>query len=235
MENMGGKFIVFEGLDGSGKATQVRLLEEHLKKEGFKVEKTDFPRHGESPSYFVDSYLNGKYGTAEEVGPFRGSIFYALDRYDASFKIKEWLNEGKMVLGDRYVASNIGHQGGKIEDRKKRSDYFKWVFDLEYNLFGIPKPNLSIILKTSPEFSLKMSNNISDKDKIERRKAYLGDDKSQDIHEKESDHQSKALDSYMQVAEEYPNDFKIIDCVSNGRLLTSEEIHPMVWDLIKNL
>lgn len=232
--NFKGKFIVFEGIDGSGKATQVRLLTERLIKEGFNVEKIDFPQHGENSAYFVDTYLTGKYGTAEEVGPYRGSIFYTLDRYDASFKMKKWLEEGKIIIADRYVASNIGHQGGKIADKKERSKYFKWLYTFEYDLFGILKPNINIILKTSPEYSLKMSNNIIDETKRERRKSYLGDDKSQDIHERDKNHQSKTLESYLQAVEEYPQDFKVVECIENNNLLSPEIIYNKIWEILKH-
>lgn len=231
---MKGKFIVFEGLDGSGKATQVKLLTEHFKKEGFEVEKIDFPQHGENSAYFVDTYLTGKYGTIEKVGPFRGSVFYTLDRYDASFKMKQWLKEGRIIIADRYVASNIGHQGGKIEDKKKRSDYFRWLYDFEYNLFEILKPDINIILKTSPEFSLKMANNIVDEAKKERRKSYLGDDKNQDIHERDISHLAKTLESYLQAAEEYPQDFEVIECIENNNLLSPDAIHQKIWEILKN-
>ena len=228
-----GKFIVFEGIDGSGKATQVRLLKEHLENDGFKVNKIDFPRHGENPAFFVDTYLNGKYGTAEDVGPFRGSIFYTLDRYDASFDIKNWLKEEKIILADRYVASNIGHQGGKIKDKEKREEFFKWLYDLEYNLFEIPRPNITFILKTSSDLSLKMANNITDKDKKERRKSYLGDDKNQDIHEKDSSHQTVTLASYLHAAELFPEEYKVVECVKNSEMLSSKEIHQKIWEIIK--
>jgi len=228
-----GKFIVFEGLDGSGKATQVRLLTGRLEQDNRKVKKIDFPRHGEPPAFFVDAYLNGRYGTAEEVGPYRGSIFYTLDRYDAGFDIKKWLEQGYIIIADRYVASNIGHQGGKIKDREERKKYFNWLYDLEYNLFGIPKPDINFILKTSSELSLKMANNIVDKEKKERRKSYLGDDKNQDIHEKDSSHQTATLESYLHAAEEFPGEFKVIECIRNNELLPSGEIHEIVWKIIK--
>lgn len=228
-----GKFIIFEGMDGSGKATQVRLLTEHLKQEGRNVRKIDFPRHGELPAYFVDTYLNGKYGTAEDVGPYRGSIFYTLDRYDAGFDIKKWLEQGEIIIADRYVASNIGHQGGKIKDREERKKYFDWLYNLEYNLFKIPKPSITFILKTSPELSLKMANNITDKDKKERRKSYLGDDKKQDIHERDSSHQVATLESYLHAAEVFPEEFRVIECIENNKLLPSEEIHEIIWKIIK--
>ena len=83
----------------------------------------------------VEEYLNGKFGTAQEVGPYRASIFCAIDRYVAAPKIKQWLNEGKIVIANRYVASNMGHQGGKIKNQIERKKYFDWNYDLEYNIF----------------------------------------------------------------------------------------------------
>jgi len=230
---MKGKFIVFEGLDGSGKATQTRLLTEHLRRQGFEIEKIDFPQHGTKSSGMVDNYLTGRYGTAEQVGPWRGSIFYAVDRYDASFKIKQWLSSGKIVIADRYLASNMGHQGGKIKDEEQRKKYFEWLYELEYSLFKIPKPDITFILKTSPELSLKMANDITDKTKKETRKSYLGDDKKQDIHEKDKLHQEATLQSYLQAAKEFPNEFKIIECVENNQLLPSLKIHETIWKIIK--
>ena len=99
-----GKFIVFEGLDGSGKSTQTKMLASHLREKGLEVVKIDFPQYGTKSSGMVEEYLTGKYGTAEQVGPYLASIFYACDRYDASFKIKKWLDEDKVVISDRYIA-----------------------------------------------------------------------------------------------------------------------------------
>ena len=86
-----GMFIVIEGTDGSGKGTQFNILKKRLEKEGYEVETFDFPQYDKDSSFFVKEYLNGKYGSAEDVGPFTGSLFYALDRYQASFKIKQAL------------------------------------------------------------------------------------------------------------------------------------------------
>lgn len=160
-----GKFIVFEGIDGSGKSTQTKFLIKKLKKEGYKVAKIDFPQYGTKSAGLIEEYLNGKYGSSKEVGPWRASIFYACDRYDASFKIRKWLKEGKIVVSDRYIGSNIGHQGAKIKNKKERKKYLKWLFNLEYNIFGIPKPDISFILKINPELSRKMSPKIFDEEK----------------------------------------------------------------------
>ena len=227
-------FLVLEGIDGSGKATQTKLLAKKLNEEGCEVETIDFPQWGTKSVCLLENYLNGKYGSSKELGAYIPSIFYACDRFDASFKIRRWLEEGKVVIADRYVASSIGHQGGKIEDKKERKKYIDWLYHLEYKLFKIPKPDCTIILKTSPKISEKLIGKGYDKDKEEKRKSYLGE-KKKDIHEKDKDHLLDALDSYLEAAEMFPKEFKVIDCVENGKLLSKEKIHHRVWDAVKNL
>ena len=230
-----GKFIVLEGLDGSGKSTQAKLLVKHLKQEEHKVEIIDFPRHGEKPAWLVDEYLRGKYGSVEEVSSYCASIFYACDRYDAGFQIRKWLKEGKIVVADRYLASNIGHQGGKIKNKKERKKYFDWLYHLEYEILKIPKPNYNFILKTSPALSLKLANKITDKEKKAKRKAYLGKSEKRDIHEKDKKHLENTLKSYLHAAEVFPKEFKIIECLEDGKLLSPEIIHQEIWKLIKKM
>jgi thymidylate synthase ThyX len=228
-----GKFFVFEGIDGCGKATQTRLLADYYRQKGFAVEKIDFPQHGERSSAMVDDYLTGKYGSSEEVGPEVASIFYATDRYDASHRIKKWLSEGKIVISDRYLVSNIGHQGGKIKDKSEWKKYVNWLYNLEYGIFQVPKPDYTFILKTSVEFSLKLANKITDEEKRQTRINYLGDDKKQDIHEKDSSHLENALSSYLMVAREFPNDFVVVECLENGELLPAEIINQKVIKIIE--
>ena len=227
-----GKFFVFEGIDGCGKSTQTKLLEKYFKQKGYKVEKIDFPQHGERSSAMVDDYLTGKYGSADQVGPYIASIFYSIDRYDASFKIRKWLEDGKIVISDRYLVSNIGHQGGKIKNLKNWRKYVKWLYELEYGIFKIPKPDYTFILKTSPEFSLKLAHNITDGQKRARREAYLGSSKKQDIHEKDKSHLEDALNSYLRVAKEFPKDFKIIECLQGNELLSPEIINKKVIKIL---
>jgi dTMP kinase len=219
-----GKFFVFEGIDGCGKSTQTKLLADYYRSLGFQVEKIDFPQHGQRSSAMVDDYLTGKYGSLQEVGPYVASIFYAIDRYDASIKIKKWLSEGRIVISDRYLVSNIGHQGGKlIHNKEEWKKYVDWLYNLEYGIFKIPKPDCTFILKTSAEFSLKLANNITDKEKQEKRKAYLGDSAAQDIHEKDKKHLENALESYLLAAEEFPEDFKVIECLEM-QMLSPDDI-----------
>jgi len=229
-----GKFFVFEGIDGSGKATQVHFLTEALREKGYRVEKIDVPQYGNRSAVMVENYLNGMYGSATDVGPYRGSIFYAIDRYDASFKIKKWLDEGKIVVADRYVASNIGHQGGKlISDKKSWGQYINWLHKLEYSLFNIPKPDYTFILKISPELSMKMSNKTTNEEKQKKRASYLGSSKKQDIHEADRLHLENSLKSYMAISKKYPKEYKIVECEENGKFLSIEQIHQKVLQLVE--
>ena len=228
-----GKFFVLEGMDGSGKATQTNLLVNALKKKGYKIEKVDFPQYGKGSAALLEMYLNGGYGTAEEIGPYRASIFYACDRYDASFRIRQWLAEGKIVISDRYIASNIGHQGGKIKNNKEWEKYINWLYDLEYNIFKIPKPDYTFILRISPELSMKMSNHIKSAEKRQKRILYLGNDKAKDIHEADREHLANTLNSYIRVSNKFPREYRIVECQKGDNFLPMDEIHKKILKLVE--
>lgn len=229
-----GKFFVLEGVDGSGKATQASLLVDALIKKGYQVEKVDFPQYGKGSAALLEMYLNGGYGTAEEIGPYRASIFYACDRYDASFKIRQWIAEGKIVVSDRYVASNIGHQGGKLlKDTSAWNHYIDWLHNLEYDIFKIPRPDYTLILKISPELSMKMSSNIKNIQKKQKRMLYLGDSKQKDIHEADKAHLENSLKSYVAISKKFPQEYKIIECQQGNTFLPPKEIHKKVLALVQ--
>src|SRR3990167_2931232 len=124
MQNHLGVFIVLEGADGSGKTTQFKLLAERLRAVGHDVAVFDFPRYDEPSSYFVKRYLNGDYGPASEVSPYTASLFYALDRFEAAPAIKQALAAGQIVLSNRYVGSNMAHQGSKFGTLAEQRKYF---------------------------------------------------------------------------------------------------------------
>jgi len=229
-----GKFFVLEGMDGSGKATQTKLLTEALKNKGYDVVKIDFPQYGKGSASLLETYLRGDYGLSEEVGPYRASIFYACDRYDLSFKMKKWLEEGKIIIADRYLASNIGHQGGKIISNKEEwNKYVDWLHNLEFNIFEIPRPDYTLILKISPELSMQHSNKIKDEEKKQKRLAYLGDDTKQDIHEADKNHLANTLKSYTAISERYPDFYKIVDCQNGEDFLSIDIIHQKIIKLIE--
>ena len=215
---------MIEGTDGSGKGTQTNILVDRLKKENIKVEQISFPQYGEPSAFLVEEYLNGKYGTADQVGPYKASVLYATDRFAASPKIKKWLAKGKVVIANRYVASNMGHQGGKIKDRKKRQEYFDWNYNLEYNILQIPRPDINLILHVTPEISQELVDKKDDREYLKGKK--------RDIHEDDINHLINAEQAYLEIAQTYP-EFSVIECIKNEKILAIQEIHAIIWKEIK--
>jgi|SRR5579872_69124 len=217
-----GKLIVIDGADGSGKYTQIQMLADSLRKNGYKFEVVDFPQYGQKSAGLVEEYLNGKYG---QVDPYKSSIFFAVDRFDASFKIRKWLGQGKIVISNRYVTASAGHQGGKIRRRIERIRFFKWLNNLEYQVFGIPKPDLNLILHVPAEIAWKL---VAKKSKDQR--AYAGN-KTRDLHEKDLEHQRSAEKVFLEIARIFPNT-RLVECVEDGLLLDPERIHREIWKII---
>jgi len=209
-----GEFIVIEGLDGSGKATQTELLIESLRKQDQDVKFISFPQYEEKSSGLAEEYLSGKYGTAAEVGPKIASIFFACDRYDGSFKIKRWLKQGSFVVADRYTSSNM-HQAGKIRDEKERKKFINWLYDLEFEFFGIPKPDKIIFLKITPEFAFES----------------LKSKKERDIHEDDFEHLKGAHQAYMSLIEAEDN-FEVIEVTENGSFLDPKTINEKILNIL---
>lgn len=222
---MAGKFIVIDGTDGSGKETQTKKLVEKLKKEKFNVEIADFPQYGQKSAALVEEYLNGKYGTAKEVGPYRASIFYACDRYAASFELKKWMDQGNIIISNRYVSSNMGHQGGKIQDMAERDKFLEWVEDLEYKIFEIPKPDINILLYMPPEIGQQLVDKKGHRDYVNGTK--------RDIHEADLEHLKEAAEAYQYVAKKF--NWLIIDCAPNNELKTIEQIHDELWQKVNDI
>jgi dTMP kinase len=162
---MKGKLIVLDGTDGTGKHTQTMLLYNNLKKLGYIVKTIDFPQYGKKSAGPTEDYLSGVYGSVNEITPYQASILYAVDRFAASFKIKKWLNGGYIVICDRYVSANMGHQAGKIKSIVKRDEFLDWLFDLEYNIFNIPKPDINILLYLDTEIARKLAQQNKNKKK----------------------------------------------------------------------
>lgn len=219
-----GIFIVLEGSDGSGKATQFDLLKKRLQSKGYSVEVFDFPRYDKPSSHFVTRYLNGEYGPASSISPYTASLFFALDRYEAGIEIQNALNEGKIVLSNRYVGSNMAHQGSKFnEDIEKRS-FFVWEDSLEFQLLNIPRPNVNIFLRVPAEISFEL---------IKQKAARNYTSKSHDEHEADIGHLTSAVQTYDLLCNLFPKDYVAIDCVEGDRLLDIESINSKVWTLVQ--
>ena len=220
-----GKFIVIDGTDGSGKWTQTKLLIERLKNNWYDVELADFPQYGKRSAMMVEDYLNGNFGNAQEVGPYRASVLYAVDRYAASFEIRKRLDQWKIVIANRYVSSNMWHQAGKIKDLDERDKFLKWLEEFEYWLFDIPRPDKNILLYMPTEIWQKLV------DKKWHRE-YVGWEK-RDIHEADLQHLKDAAEAYKYVAEKY--DWTIIDSAPNWELQSIDEISEKIWIEIKKI
>ncbi len=218
-------FIVIEGTDGSGKAEQTRRLMERLAKENIPLAVFDFPRYGNPSCWFVEQYLNGHFGGLNDIDPKTASLFYALDRYAAAPEIRAALTEGKVVVSNRYVASNLGHQGSKMENETDRQKYFEWDRELEYNVNGLPRPELNIILHVPAETAQKLVDK-----KVARQ--YIGG-KKRDIHETDLGHLQRSEASYMHLARLYPEEFTLVECMDGDRLMSPEEIHEKVWQIVQ--
>lgn len=223
MNNTNGKLIVIDGTDGSGKATQVKLLADRLEKAGFQVEVADFPQYGKKSAGMVEEYLSGRYGDAESVSPYVASILYSVDRYDASFQIKKWLSEGKVVVSNRYTSSNMAHQGGKIKNPLERKAFFDWIKNLEEQIFRIPKPDLTFFLHVEAHLAQDLTKQRAKVD-------WAG--KIKDIHEESLKHLKEAEKTYIEISQSFEN-ITLISCMDNGRLASKDEISNVLWELIR--
>jgi dTMP kinase len=223
MSTSKGKFIVIEGTDGSGKGTQTTLFAQRLTSENISFEVTDFPQYGKPSAFFVEKYLQGGFGTIEEVGPYKASYFYALDRFDKSGEMKKWLAEGKHIISNRFTTSSMAHQTAKLDSIEEQDAFLNWLDTLEYGDLEIPRPDLVVFLYVPPEIGQKL---VAQKAAREYTQG-----KSHDIHEASLDHLTKASETYKYIAEKFG--WLRIDCVKGGELMSPEEIHELVFEATK--
>jgi dTMP kinase len=220
-----GKLIVIEAGDGSGKATQAKLLYESLKAENYRVKKVEFPNYKSDSSALIKMYLNGEFGTnPNDVNPYVASTFYTVDRY-ASYK-KEWedfYQSGGIILADRYTTSNMVHQAAKINNPDERKNYLKWLWDLEFVKFRLPVPDCVIFLNMHPCYSQKLINERPNK---------FGE-KEKDIHERNYEYLLKSYNNACGIVASYG--WQTVNCVREGQLRSRDEIHEDIYKLVKEL
>ena len=223
---MSGKLIVIEGQDGSGKKTQVEKLVARLIKEisADRVKTIAFPRYGQPSAKKVELYLRGELGPTETINAYEASTYYAHDRFAAAIIIRSWLIGSSTVIADRYTASNLAHQGGKIKDKNERYRFFQWLNWFEFESLNNPRPTLNLILDVPAEISFEAS-----------KQRAIKEGRSLDGHEINFDHIKAAADVYKELAELFPNEYRLIDCLENGQWLSPEVIHEKVWQTIKLL
>ncbi len=211
-----GKLIVFDGLDGSGKETQSKILEESLKKKDLKVKRVEYPNYGSLSSSLVRLYLDGFIDEDPFcVNAYATSSFYASDHH-ITF-VKEWNKEYEndyIIIADRYVSSNIIHQMAKLEKREWDS-FLSWLYDYEFKKLNLPKEDILIYLDVDIKISSKL---------IEKRNS------KKDIHEKNLFYLEKCRDAAFFAAKKL--NWKIVRCCENGKMVKKEEIAKKVNDLV---
>ena len=216
-----GKLIVLEGIDGSGKSTQYRMLCEKLRNDGIDYNHIVFPRYDKESSALIRLYLNGAFGShPDDVNAYTASTFYAVDRF-ASYR-DDWgklYQNGGLIVSDRYTTSNAVHQGCKLTDEELPS-FFAWLSDLEYDKMGLPKPDLVVYLDVDIETSLRRMRTREQQTNTHA-----------DIHEQDTDYLRRCLRTAERAAEFYG--WTRIACRQNGAERTAEEKNEELYRLIR--
>ena len=220
-----GLFIAIEGGDGSGKGTHSELLVQFMREQGKQATKISFPRYGQDSAFYVEKYLNGAYGQADDVPADLGVLPYAIDRYAASAEIRTSLQDDTaVVVADRYMASNLAHQGTKVDDTSERTAFYERTKLTEYGVLGIPKPDKTIVLVMPTEH---MQANVDKKD----ARSYT--ELKRDIHEANSDHLDKAKANFEELCELYPNEFTAVKCTDDtGAMRSIDDIQDEIRSIV---
>ena len=218
-----GKLIVLEGIDGSGKSAQYRRLSARFEAEGIAFHNIVFPRYEEESSALIRMYLNGEFGAnPADVNAYAASTFYAVDRY-ASYRT-DWggiYESGGLILSDRYTTSNAVHQGCKLPEAEL-PQFFDWLYDLEYNKLGLPKPDLVIYLDVDIETSLA---------RMERRQ--IKHHTKADIHEKDVGYLADCLRLGHLAAAHYG--WQVVPFKKNGEIRELDEKHEEIYQIVKSV
>jgi dTMP kinase len=210
-------FIAIEGGDGSGKGTHSELLQQYFIGKGADATKLSFPRYGSDSAFYVEKYLNGAYGLADDVPADLGVLPYAIDRYAASADLRLALSgENAIVIADRYMASNLAHQGAKIDDADERAAFYERTKITEYGVLGIPKPDRTIVLVMPTEH---MQSNV------DKKAARDYTSMKRDIHEADAGHLEKAKSNFEELCRLYPTEFTAVYCTDEaGAMRPIDEI-----------
>lgn len=215
------KLIIIEGLDGSGKSTQTKLLEDYLADNSISLKKIKLPDYDSPSSTLVNMYLAGEFGKkAEDVNAYAAGAFYAVDRY-ASFKLnwKEDYDAGTLILADRYATSNSIYQMEKL-DKSEWDSYLQWSEDFEYNKIGIPRPDLVIFLDMPVEISQKLMTG-----------RYGGNESKKDVHEANVDFLNSCRKSALYTAQK--QGWRVVQCHDGKNPLPIEEIHNKIVEIVE--
>lgn len=220
----GSIFVIESGTDGSGKATQTKLLYDRLKADGYNVIKVSYPNYDSDSSALVKMYLRGDFGEkADDVDAYIASTFYAADRY-ASYKTEweDFYKEGGIVIADRYTTSNMVHQASKMDDIDKRDKFLDWLDQYEYGLYKLPRPREVYFLDVPVDVS---------QDLIKDRMNKFTNESQKDIHESDTDYLVKTYENSKFVADKYQ--WQIVNCINEDRNMRSvDQIHEEIYSRV---
>lgn len=225
-----GRLIVIDGADGSGKATQAKLLVSALRKKRYNVKTLDFPRY--EHNFFgglIGRCLAGEYGDFIAVNPHIASVLYAADRFESKSLLEKWLKNGCIVVLDRYVSANQIHQGGKIADNKARKKFLEWLDTMEFKVFGLPRPDLVLYLDVPQKISDVLLN--TGKQGLSVNHYTKG---KKDIAENHVQYLQNSRESALKMIKK-GNNWKRIVCAHEGTLLSREAIAEMIRKKVKDI
>ncbi len=225
---MSGKIFVIEGTDGSGKQTQLKRLQERFTEEGIDYKTVSFPNYDSPSSSLVKMYLAGDFGQdPTSVSAYIASTFYAADRYATFHKegLIDYYNNGGIILADRYTTANMVHQTSKIRDEKERNKFLDWLFDFEFNLYGLPKPTKVFFLNMPPEASQRLMKDRENKITHESKKA---------IHDSNPEYLKESYKAACSLVDKF--DWHEVKCVDKeDNIRTIEDIHNEIFDCIRSI
>ena len=212
---MKGKLIIIEGLDGSGKSTQMQLLCQRAEQLGKPVRRVKFPNYDEDSSALVKAYLSGELGSLQQINAYAASVLYSVDRY-ATWRrhMHSDYEQGAVFLLDRYTTANMYHQTTKLPHEEWDS-FLDWLVDLEFQKMGLPAPDLVLYLDMRPQTARRL---------MEKR--YHGDESRKDVHEKDIEYLARSRRAAEYCAEHLG--WATVHCTENGAMRTIEDIQAEV-------
>ena len=213
-----GKLVVIDGIDGSGKTTQIELLKQYLASQGPTLQVISFPRYEDNIyGQLVKRYLEGEFGSINNVNPYLMALAFAGDRFLAKPLIENRLSKGKVVIANRYVSSSKAHLGANLPE-EKREEFMRWLDELEYKTNNMPKPDLNILLNVDPKIGQKNAQGNN----------------QPDIHEQNLSHLEKAAKIYLELSQTDEN-WKVIECMEGEKMKHKDVISKLLVEILESI
>lgn len=220
--NMRGRLIAIEGIDGAGKGTQANRLHDRLIAEGLRTVMFSFPRYAETNfGGFIGDYLNGGFGSLEQVHPFLASLLFAGDRFESRGTLLAALADNDVVICDRYIGSNAAHQGARVSEQE-RERFIARIETVEYEVFQLPRTDATLLLDLSVRNAKQLISTKS-------QRVYT--EQAEDLHEADGDYLSSVRETYRALAARSP-EWHLIACEREQSVRTVEDIADDIWTAV---